>query len=66
MNSVHGPVKLVAMADVVESRLTKAHKTLSNKFGDRVDVLGNVHGGDGREGAFAQAWRADDRVKLRQ
>ena len=25
MNSAHGPVKLVAMADVVENRLTSAH-----------------------------------------
>ncbi len=38
MNSAHGPVKLVAMADIVERRLTASHKNLSNKFGDRVDV----------------------------
>ena len=38
MNSEHGPVKLVAMADVVESRLTTAHKNLSRLFPDRVDV----------------------------
>jgi len=38
MNSANGPVKLVAMADVVESRLTTSHKLLSKKFGDRVDV----------------------------
>ena len=38
MNSAHGPVKLVAMADVVEDRLTAAHKALSNRFGDRMDV----------------------------
>ncbi|MHC4402605.1 MAG: Gfo/Idh/MocA family protein [Planctomycetota bacterium] len=33
-----GPIKLVAMADVYEDRLTRAHKVLSDKFGDRVDV----------------------------
>jgi predicted dehydrogenase len=38
MNSVHGPVKLVAMADVVESRMTAAHKNLSKLFHQRVDV----------------------------
>ncbi|MGM0490804.1 MAG: Gfo/Idh/MocA family protein [Planctomycetota bacterium] len=38
MNSVNGPVKLVAMADIVEGRLTTALKGLSNKFSDRVDV----------------------------
>lgn len=38
MNSAHGPVKLYAMADVVESRLTSKHKALSKAFGDRVDV----------------------------
>ena len=38
MNSANGPVKLVAMADVVESRLATAHKVLSKEFGDRVDV----------------------------
>ncbi len=38
MNSAHGPVKLVAMADVVEDRLTTAHKALSERFGDRIDV----------------------------
>jgi predicted dehydrogenase len=38
MNSVHGPVKLVAMADVFKSRLTTAHKILSQQFGPRVDV----------------------------
>ena len=38
MNSANGPVKLVAMADVVQSRVTTAHKNLSNMFGDRVDV----------------------------
>jgi predicted dehydrogenase len=38
MNSAHGPVKLVAMADVVENRLTSAHKALSDRFSDRMDV----------------------------
>jgi predicted dehydrogenase len=38
MNSIHGPVKLCAMADVVEDRLGKAHQALSKQFGDRVDV----------------------------
>jgi predicted dehydrogenase len=38
MNSANGPVKLYAMADVVEERLTRAHKALSKPFGDRVDV----------------------------
>ena len=38
MNSIHGPVKLYAMADVVEDRLHKAHQALSKQFGDRVDV----------------------------
>ena len=38
MNSAHGPVKLVAMADVVESRLTTSHKILGEQFGDRIDV----------------------------
>jgi len=38
MNSEYGPVKLVAMADVVEDRLTKAHAALSKRFPDRVDV----------------------------
>jgi len=38
MNSANGPVKLVAMADLVESRLTGAHKILGEQFGNRVDV----------------------------
>lgn len=33
-----GPVKLYAMADVVEDRMTNAHKALKEKFGDRIDV----------------------------
>jgi predicted dehydrogenase len=38
MNSHHGPVKLVAMADVVQRRLTTSYNSLSKQFGDRVDV----------------------------
>ncbi len=38
MASAHGPVKLIAMADVVEDRVASAHKILSNPFGDRMDV----------------------------
>jgi predicted dehydrogenase len=38
MNSIHGPVQLYAMADVVDTRLAKAYQALSDKFGDRVNV----------------------------
>ena len=38
MNSPNGPVKLVAMADVVEPRLARAHRALGERFSDRVDV----------------------------
>ena len=38
MNSVNGPVKLYAMADIVEDRLKLKHKALSEAFGSRVDV----------------------------
>ena len=38
MSSAHGPVKLVAMADVVQRRMTIAHKSLSERFADRIDV----------------------------
>jgi len=38
MNSAHGPVRVVAMADVVEGRLTTSHKLLRERFGDRIDV----------------------------
>jgi len=34
-----GPIKLYAMADIIENRMTAAHKTLKEKFGDRIDVL---------------------------
>jgi predicted dehydrogenase len=38
MNSANGPVKLVAMADIVEDRLTTVYKALSSRYGDRMDV----------------------------
>ncbi|NOZ38997.1 MAG: Gfo/Idh/MocA family oxidoreductase [Planctomycetes bacterium] len=38
MHSAHGPVQLVAMADIVEDRLNSAHKNLSKLFDDRMDV----------------------------
>ncbi len=38
MNSAHGPVKLVAMADIVESKMERSYKALSAKFSDRMDV----------------------------
>ena len=34
----NGPVKLYAMADVVEGQMTSAHKALAKQFGDKVDV----------------------------
>lgn len=33
-----GPVKLVAMADVVDSKLNASHQALSEKFGSQIDV----------------------------
>ncbi|MCY3022955.1 MAG: Gfo/Idh/MocA family oxidoreductase [Planctomycetota bacterium] len=36
--SPYGPVKLVAMADLFENRLAGAHKSLSAKFADKMDV----------------------------
>jgi len=33
-----GPVKLFAMADVIEGRLNAAHKTLKENFQDKIDV----------------------------
>jgi predicted dehydrogenase len=36
--SPNGPVKLVAMADLFENRLTAAHQILRAKYADRVDV----------------------------
>ncbi len=38
MRSHFGPVKLVAMADIVEARLQGAHRALSRMFEGRVDV----------------------------
>ena len=38
MNSVHGPVQLYAMADIVEERITSKHKIFAKTFGDRVNV----------------------------
>ncbi|NQU25013.1 MAG: Gfo/Idh/MocA family oxidoreductase [Candidatus Nealsonbacteria bacterium] len=38
MESPHGPVKLIAMADVIQRRLTASHKALSARFGSRIDV----------------------------
>ncbi len=38
MNSQHGPVKLVAMADIVDDRLQRSHKILTKNFSDRIDV----------------------------
>ena len=37
-DSPNGPVKLVAMADFFENRLTNAHKVLSEQYGSRVAV----------------------------
>ncbi len=33
-----GPVKLVAMADLIPARLEQSHATMSKLFGDRIDV----------------------------
>jgi predicted dehydrogenase len=37
-DSPNGPVKLVAMADLFANRLAEAHKNLSEKYADRMDV----------------------------
>lgn len=34
----HGPIKLVAMADVFEERLKSSHEALTRNFSDRMDV----------------------------
>ena len=34
----NGPVKLVAMADVFDSKLKSSHQSIKNAFGDKVDV----------------------------
>lgn len=49
--SPHGPVKLVAMADLFPDRLAAAHQSLSQKYPDRVDVPPD------RRFAGFQAWR---------
>jgi predicted dehydrogenase len=38
LNVKNGPIKLVAMADVFENRLDISHKSLKQRFGDKVDV----------------------------
>jgi predicted dehydrogenase len=38
LSVTRGPTKLVAMADVFENRLLNSHSSLSNRFGDKVDV----------------------------
>lgn len=38
MNSSHGPVKLVAMADVAENRLNSSYHALNELYADRIDV----------------------------
>jgi predicted dehydrogenase len=38
LSSMTGPVRLVAMADLFEDRLTKSYKALSERFGERIDV----------------------------
>jgi predicted dehydrogenase len=50
-DSPHGPVKLVAMADFFENRLTAAHRNLSEKYADRMDVPAE------RRFAGFDAWR---------
>jgi threonine dehydrogenase-like Zn-dependent dehydrogenase len=37
-DSPHGPVKLVAMADLFENRLAAAQKALSGRYSDKIDV----------------------------
>jgi predicted dehydrogenase len=38
LNAKGGPMKLVAMADVFEDKLTKSYEAISGECGDRVDV----------------------------
>jgi predicted dehydrogenase len=38
MASPHGPVKLYAMADLFEDRLSASHNALSKEFAERIDV----------------------------
>lgn len=37
-DSAHGPVKLVAMADLFQKQIASSYKNLSDKYGDRIDV----------------------------
>jgi predicted dehydrogenase len=50
-DSPNGPVKLIAMADFFGDRLASAHKALSEKYADRMDVP------PGRRFAGFDAWR---------
>src|SRR5689334_14781919 len=38
LSTKSGPIKLVAMADVFEDRLTKSYENLKNKFAEQLDV----------------------------
>lgn len=38
LSSPNGPCKLIAMADLFEEKLNKAHKALSEEFADKIDV----------------------------
>jgi len=38
LSSTTGPTRLIAMADVFEDRLTRSYKSLSGRFGKRIDV----------------------------
>jgi predicted dehydrogenase len=38
LSATEGPVKLVAMADLLQDRLTSSHKALSKEFGGKIDV----------------------------
>jgi predicted dehydrogenase len=38
LSATEGPVKLVAMADLLKDRLASSHKALSKQFGEKIDV----------------------------
>jgi predicted dehydrogenase len=38
LSSATGPTKLVAMADLFEKRLERSHKSLSERYGEQIDV----------------------------
>ena len=38
LSATDGPVKLVAMADLLETRLASSHQALSKEFGEKIDV----------------------------